>query len=331
MAALQNKQLLLSVIIVNYRTPKLVTECLASLLPELSDIEAHVMVVDNLSGDDSPEVIRAWLAENDVKGKVTFIQSNSNSGYAAGNNIGIRACNAQYYLLLNSDTLIRQGAIKIILDTAHSFPEAGIISPRIEWPDGTGQESCFQFRTPISELIEASQTYFVAGLFRRFKPNWPVQTQIARPPWVAFSCVLVRAEVFRQVGLLDEGYFMYAEDMEFSHRVRKAGWDIVHNPEARVVHMPASSSTIKEVIQKKERIPKYIFESRARYYYQVYGWLGLTSANLLWWLGRLISKTRQLLGRSDKAANDKQWLDIWTNWLNPLKPYTTNKNKKHDY
>jgi hypothetical protein len=325
MTDLQTIQVLLSVIIVNYRTPQLVTECLETLLPEIDGIDARIMLVDNLSGDDSPEIIRAWLANNDVGGKVTFIQSNRNGGYAAGNNMGIRECSAKHYLLLNSDTLIRPGAIRIILDTAQKFPEAGIISPRIELPDGTGQESCFRFRTPFSELIDASQTYLVANLLSRYKPNLPIQTQIARPQWTTFACVLVKEDVFRQIGLLDEGYFMYAEDMEFCHRVREAGWDIVHNPDAKVAHTPASSSTIKEVIQKKKRIPKYLFESRARYYYQVYGWLGLTSANLLWWLGRLISKTRQLLGNSDKAANERQWLDIWTNWLNPLKPYTPQK------
>jgi N-acetylglucosaminyl-diphospho-decaprenol L-rhamnosyltransferase len=325
MAAPQSNQVLLSVVIVNYRTPKLVTECLASLLPEINEIDARIVVVDNRSGDNSPEFIGAWLATNDDESKVTFIQLNQNAGFAAGNNIGIKACNAQYYLLLNSDTLIRSGAIRTILDTALRFPDAGLVSPRLEWPDGTGQESCFQFRSPLSELIEASQTYLIAKYLSRYKPSWPVQTQIARPQWTSFACVLVRKEVFEQVGLLDEGYFMYYEDMEFCHRVRKTGWGIVHNPEARVVHMPASSSTIKEQIQLKKRIPKFIYESRTRYFYQAYGWFGLTSANLLWWLGRLVSKSRQLLGRTDKEANQGQWLDIWTNWLAPLKPYSLPK------
>lgn len=315
----------LSIVIVNFRTPKFVIDCLTTLLPELDGIDGRVVVVDNHSSDDSPEIIRAWLTQHDVAGKVLFVQSKHNSGFADGNNIGIKSCNARYYLLLNSDTLIRPGAIRIILDTAMRFPEAGLISPRLEWPDGAGQESCFRFLTPLSELIAAAQTGLIARWLSRYIVAWPVQTQIARPQWTSFACVLVRNEVFQQVGLLDDGYFMYFEDVEFCHRARKAGWEIVHNPEARVVHLRGGSSPVKKQTQLKKRVPRYFYESRTRYFYQTFGWLGLISANLLWWAGRIISGTRQLLGRSDKAAIEGQWLDIWTNWRNPLKHYTLPK------
>ncbi len=288
-------------------------------------MDARVVVVDNHSGDDSPEVIRAWLGKHDAGSKVDFVQSVQNAGFAAGNNIGIKTQRAQYYLLLNSDTLIRPGAIQTIMDTATRYPEAGLISPRLEWPDGAGQESCFRFITPFSELIAASQTGLVDWLLSRYIVALPVQTQIARPQWTSFACVLVRDEVFQQVGLLDEGYFMYFEDVELCHRARKAGWQIVHNPEARVVHLRGGSSPVKEQTRLKKRVPRYFYESRTRYFYQTYGWLGLTAANLLWWMGRIISGTRQLLGRSDKAAIERQWRDIWINWRDPLKQYTSPK------
>ena len=326
MTAFHLKQTLLSVVIVNYRTPKLVTECLASLLPETNRMDARVVVVDNRSDDNSPEFIRAWLSMHDVEGKTTFIQSNQNAGFAAGNNIGIKACSADYYLLLNSDTLVRSGAIRIILDTAIRFPDAGMISPRLEWLDGTGQESCFRFPSPFSELSDASDTGMIDRFFGKYIVAMPVQTQIALPEWTSFACVLIKDDVFRQVGLLDEGYFMYYEDIEFCHRARQAGWTIVHNPAAHVVHLRGGSSSVKEQTRKKKLVPKYFYESRTRYYYQTYGWLGLTAANLLWWLGRIVSCTRQLLGRPDKAVVEGQWLDIWTNWLNPLKPCTLPKS-----
>lgn len=311
----------LSIVIVNFRTPVFVIDCLVTLLPELVGLDASVIVVDNHSADDSPKIIKSWLKQHDVAGKVLFVQSEHNSGFASGNNIGIKACQAQYYLLLNSDTLIRPDAVRIMLDTAMRFPEAGLISPRLEWPDDTGQESCFRYPTPYSELIGAANTGMISWLFSRYIVALPVQTEIARPEWTSFACVLVKDKVFQQIGLLDEGYFMYFEDVEFCHRARKSGWKIVHNPAARVVHLRGGSSPVKEQTRMKKRIAKYFYESRTRFYYQTYGWLGLTSANLLWWLGRILSGTRQLLGRSDKAANQRQWLDIWTNWLKPLKHY----------
>lgn len=291
------------------------------MLPELEGINACVVVVDNYSGDDSSALIQAWLGRHDEAGKVSFVQSNQNAGFAAGNNIGISVQNAQYYLLLNSDTVVRPGAIRTMLDTVIKFPETGLISPRLEWPDGIGQESCFRFPSPFSELSDASDTRIIDQLLANYIVALPVQTQIARPQWTSFACVLIKNEVFRQIGLLDEGYFMYFEDVEFCHRANRAGWSIVHNPEARVVHLRGGSSSVKKQAKLKKRVPKYFYASRTRYYYQTYGWLGLTVANLLWWVGRTLSKTRQLMGRSDKAAIEGQWLDIWTNWLKPLKSY----------
>ena len=316
----------LSIVIVNFRTPELTTACLASLLPELDQINARVVVVDNNSGDGSSEVIRSWLLAHDSDNKVKFVQSNQNAGFAAGNNIGIKEQSAQYYLLLNSDTLIRPGAIRVIMDTANTFSDAGMVSPRLEWPDGTGQESCFRFPVPIVELSSASKTGLIDRLLQKYIIALPVQTQIAKPEWTSFACVLIRDEVFSQVGLLDEGYFMYYEDVEFCHRAYKAGWSIVHNPEARVVHLRGGSSSVKKQTKLKKRVPRYYYAARTRYYYQTYGWLGLTAANLWWWAGRPISGFQQILGRSDKAAIEGQWLDIWTNWLNPLKPYPIPKS-----
>jgi N-acetylglucosaminyl-diphospho-decaprenol L-rhamnosyltransferase len=317
---------LLSCVIVNYRTPQYLNDCLPGLLSEIEGIDANVTIVDNKSGDDSVESIRRWISSKGADHKVCVIESSVNSGFAAGNNIGIKSQCAKYYLLLNSDTLIRPGAIRAMLNTAINFPEAGLISPRLEWSDGTGQESCFRFPSPISELIDASDTGMIDRLFGKYLVAMPVQTQIARPEWTSFACVLIKDDVFRQAGLLDEGYFMYFEDIEFCYRARQAGWKVAHNPEARVVHLRGGSSPVKEQTRLKKRVPKYFYESRTRYFYQSYGWLGLTAANLLWWVGRIISGTRQLLGRSDKAVVEGQWLDIWTNWLNPLKPYTRPKS-----
>lgn len=315
----------LNIVIVNFRTPDFVTACLQTLLPQLSGRSAEVVVVDNCSGDDSVPRISSWLGEYDAENKVHLVKSAINSGFAGGNNLGIRALEAKFYLLLNSDTLVRPGAIDMLLKTAARFPSAGLISPRLEWPDGQGQESCFRFHTPLSEFIRASQTGPVERLLKNYVVAMPVQDGLAHPQWTSFACVLVRREVLNQIGLLDDGYFMYFEDVEFCHRVRCAGWEIVHNPEAHVVHLRGGSSPVKDQTRRKKRLPRYFHESRTRLFYQLYGWSGLTAANVMWWLGRTVSKTRQLLGRTDKAAIERQWLDIWINWPQPLKPYSPPK------
>jgi len=295
---------------------------LATLLPEIHGLSARVVVVDNNSGDNSASVIQEWIAAQDNGGLVLFVQSTVNSGFAGGNNTGIRALQAQSYLLLNSDTLVRPGAIRQILENADMHPEAGLISPRLEWPDGNAQQSCFRFHTPYRELMAAAQTGLIDRWLARYVVAMPVQQGVARPQWTSFACVLIRDEVLQKIGLLDEGYFMYFEDAEFCYRARKAGWDIVHNPNAHIVHLRGGSSPVKERTRQRKSLPRYYYESRSRFYFQLNGWAGLTAANLLWWLGRMVSLPRQLLGRPDKAAVERQWLDIWTNWLHPLKPYT---------
>ena len=322
----KNGMIKLSCIIVNYRTPDYLLDCLPGLITELDDIDAIITIVDNHSGDDSVKKIGEWVRSNNLQNKVCIIESPTNAGFASGNNIGIRSINAEYYLLLNSDTLIRSGAIKKLLDTAEKYPDAGLVSPRLEWPDGKGQESCFRYPSPISEMCQASQTGILERIFSKHVVPLPLQNEISFPQWTSFACVLIRGKVFQEIGLLDEGYFMYFEDIEYCHRANKSGWYVVHTPDARVVHLRGGSSPVKEQTRLRKRVPRYYYESRARFFYQTYGWSGLTISNILWIAGRSISKTRQILGRLDKQAIERQWLDIWINWINPLKPYALTKN-----
>ena len=322
--------MVLAIIIVNYRTPQLIVDCLVSLLPEIAALDAKVVVVDNCSGDDSLSIIGTWLHDHDAHRQVELLAAPTNGGFASGNNIGIRAVSASYYLLLNSDALVRPGAIAMLLETARSHPDAGLFSPRLEWPDGRGQESCFRFHTPVSEFMGAAHTGIIDRLLQRFVVYWPVQTEIAMPEWTSFACVMIRHDVLDVVGLLDEGYFMYFEDMAFCRKARQAGWVVVHNPAARVVHLRGGTSTVKASANQKKRVPRYYYESRARYFYQFYGIIGLWVANLLWWCGRAIAKTRLWLGHRDKTAVERQWLDIWTNCLAPLRPYTAPKTQTRE-
>jgi N-acetylglucosaminyl-diphospho-decaprenol L-rhamnosyltransferase len=171
-------------------------------------------------------------------------------------------------------------------------------------------------------LSYAAQTGLLDRMLGKYIVPLPVQSVPTNPPWTSFACILIRDEVIHQVGLLDEKYFMYFEDVEFCHRTRNAGWDILNCPEARVMHLHGGSSSLTKDAAQKKRLPRYYYESRALYFYQTYGWLGLTAANLLWEAGRVLSKFQQMLGRPDKAGIDSKWLDIWINWLTPFKSYT---------
>ena len=141
-----SKGYLLGIVIINYRTPEMTINCLASLLPQLQSLDCKVAVVDNNSADGSCATITQWLDENDSNDVVELVESTFNGGFSYGNNLGIKAIAARYYLLLNSDALVQGRAIDILLETAEQYPGSGLFSPRMEGEDGEPQESCFQFQ-----------------------------------------------------------------------------------------------------------------------------------------------------------------------------------------
>jgi N-acetylglucosaminyl-diphospho-decaprenol L-rhamnosyltransferase len=307
----------LAVVIVNYKTADLAIQCLNSLLGQLVEANARGVVIDNASHDGSVDRIRDWLAAHDRDDRVALIESATNAGFSGGNNIGIRAIDAEYYLLLNSDTIVRPRAIAVMLETARNHHRAGMISPRLEWPDGTPQESCFRFPSPLSELIGTARTGPITTILKKFVVPLPPSDTIIKPQWTSFACVLLRHEMIDEVGLMDEGFFMYFEDVEYCRRAYKAGWEIVHSPQARVVHLRGGSSPVKQRTLERRQLPPYYYASRSRYFYLAYGWAGLTFANVLWHVGRCVSKCRELVARRERGASEGEWRDIWTNWRQP--------------
>lgn len=313
----------LCIVVVNYRTPALVIDCLETLIPQARALGATVAVVDNASPDDSVFQFRRWIQDNVAHDCVKLIESSDNGGFAAGNNIGIRSCDAKFYLLLNSDTLVRDGALARLLEAMSSQPDVGLVSPRLEWPDGEPQESCFRYHRPVSELINGARTGFVTRFLARYEVPMRVSELRTFPEWTSFACVMIRREVLERVGLLDEGFFMYFEDVDLSFRAGEAGWRIMYEPDAKVVHLRGGSSPVKSRARLRKRLPRYFYESRTRYFYKLYGRMGLLAANACWTFGWAISSVRALLQkRYESRACKAQWRDTWINFWTPMAPYT---------
>lgn len=324
---MKEKKYQLSTVIINYKTPKLVIDCLESLLPELVGIDAKVVVVDNASNDGSSTIIQNWVDQQSAAGQIELIEATDNTGFSGGNNQGIRYVDADYYLLLNSDTLVRRGAISLLLAAAIQDNKAGLVSPRLEWPDATPQESCFRFHTPISELISSANTGLITQCLQKYNVPYAVADQPRFYDWTSFACVLIRSSVFKEVGLMDAGYFMYFEDVAFAYHAQQADWKVLNIPEAHVVHLRGGSSPVKAQAKLGKRLPRYYYESRTRYFFQVYGHTGLLMANACWTLGYGISLLRSFLSASFlPSISACQWRDIWTNFLTPLKPYIHPEN-----
>jgi hypothetical protein len=311
----------LAVIVINYRRVELTTGCLEALAPEIAGRgDRCAVVIDNGSDDGSAAELERVIAERGWRSWITLVKSPVNGGFAAGNNLGFAAVAAECYLLLNSDARVRPGALDTLLQIAGEHPQAGLIGPRLEDPEGRPQISCFRFRTPASELLAAAATGPLTRLLQRYVVAERVYQEAVEPPWVSFACVLIRRGVVEQIGPMDEGYFMYFEDIDYARRARAAGWGVRHDPRARVVHLRGGTSSVKAAIAERRRIPRYYFESRSRYFAKFYGGRGgLWATNLLWLLGRCVSLGRELLGRRKPAVCRREWLDNWTNAGFPLR------------
>ena len=133
--------------------------------------------------------------------------------------------------------------------------------------------------------------------------------------WTSFCCALIRREVLEEKGILDEGYFLYFDDVDYCRAAREAGWKIAHQPRAEVMHLEGQSNPVVENTTKGERRPKYWYRSRAHYFSKFYGKAGLLRANLLWSTGRLISLARETFGRKKPHVCELEWLDVWTDFF----------------
>ena len=310
------------IIILNFKTHDLTIDCLQSLLETSALDSSDALVIDNNSKDDSINLIADAMRQNGWEKPVSIVASKANNGFSSGNNLGINLCDSEYILLLNSDTIVRPGAIELLVKTLNENPQMGLASPRLEWPDGSPQESCFRFHRPINELIRSAATGPVTKLLKCYEVPLRVSDKIAYPEWTSFACVLIRRQVFEDIGLLDEDFFMYFEDVDFCKRAREAGWQIIHNPKAQVVHLRGGSSPVKSQAAKKKRLPRYFYESRTRYYFKHFGRFGLLRANIYWHLGWLVAMARKLISRRYQPnICERQWRDIWTNFKDPTTPY----------
>lgn len=305
----------LCIVIVNHRTPGLVLDVLDSLEGQVEAGLDEIVVVDNASADGSAERLERAIAARGMSRYCRVLRAEQDGGLAAGSNIGIRAADANFYLLLNSDTIVRKGAIAALLAHMQAHPGVGLCGPRLQAPDGTARVSCFRDHTPLSELLAAADTGALAGVLADFELALPLADEPSEAAWISFACVMIRREVIEKVGLLDEGYRLGFEDSDYCRAARAAGFRVQCFPGACVTQR--SSSELRSGHAERQRPPRSLYASRTRYFRKGYGNLGLVAANALWYVGRGLSLGRELLGRKVPHTRERAWLDNWTEAWKP--------------
>ncbi|MGY3545282.1 glycosyltransferase family 2 protein [Bradyrhizobium sp. USDA 4469] len=264
----------LLIVIVNFRVAGLTVDCLRSLRDEVAGLTGtHVAVCENGSGGDDALRIGQAIEANGWGSWCSLLASRTNLGFCGGNNVLIRpaleaAAPPDYLLLLNPDTVVRPGAIKALTDFMVGHPEVGIAGSRLEDPDGTPQRSAFRFQSALSEFEGALRLGLVSRLLRRWTVAPPVVDTPVPTDWVAGASMMVRRQVFSDIGLLDEGYFTYFDDIDFCFNARRKGWPTWYVPASRVVHLVGQSTGVNHT---PRRLPAYMLEARRRYFLKNHG------------------------------------------------------------
>jgi N-acetylglucosaminyl-diphospho-decaprenol L-rhamnosyltransferase len=250
----------LSVITVSYNTRELLRGCLASVVSTLgSRLEHEVVVVDNASTDGTAAMLRQdfpW---------VRLLSNTENLGFAAGNNQGLAESRGRFLLLLNPDTVAREGALEAMVGLLEERTEVGVVGPKLLFPDGRFQHSAFRFPTlpmifldffPLNHRLVDSRLNgrYPRALYARREP-FPVDHPLG-------AALMVKRAAVEQVGVLDERFFMYCEEIDWCLRIKKAGWQILCLPQAEVVHFVGQSTG-------QFREDMYVELHRSRY--QLYG------------------------------------------------------------
>lgn len=294
----------LSIIIVNWNTCDLLRQCLKSVYDTVHGLSFEVIVVDNGSSDGSVEMVRREFPQ------VVLIENRENLGFARANNQAIHISRGDLALFLNSDAFLRTDAVQQLVRTMRDHPDVGIAGPALFFPDGRVQAS----HSPLPSL--RSETMSLLGLDRLPRRIAVVDSKCGyfETGGVSGACFVSRRQVFDEIGLFDEGFFMFSEEIDLCYRAWIAGWKVVHVPTAHVYHVGGGSTgtTAKRLLM--------LYRSKLRYFSKHFGaaaeralliamrvtilskmclyttlsWLGMVDANrvALW---RMVSKHRATL------------------------------------
>ena len=292
----------LSIIIVNWNTRDLLSDCLTSVNEPALDIDLEVIVVDNASSDGSQKMVQNQFPE------VNLISNSNNPGFAKANNQALRLCTGKYVLLLNPDAIVKPGAIEELVNFLDDFPEAGAAGARLLNPDGSLQRSASPKPTVFREfwrLFHLDGLMFVA----KYPMNrWSIE-QIREVDILKGACMIIRREALDGVGLLDEEYFMYSEEVDLCTRLTQSGWHLYWIPDAEVIHFGGQSTQ-----QVAEEMFLRLYEGKIMYYRKHQSNLAVRLYKFILCIATLVRLVLTPFALLEEPTQRRRHLDLFHNY-----------------
>jgi GT2 family glycosyltransferase len=229
----------LSIIIVTWNSQEYIRNCLDSIFLSSGNFSSEVIMVDNGSSDQTAEIVEEFYPQ------VNLIQNKTNLGYAKANNQGLEEAKGEYILLLNPDTQVLEDALFLMYELMEQNPKVGALGPKLLNPDKSVQPSCREFPTfstlvwefsGLSRLFPRSKTF---GRWRMGYFDFDKAREVDQPMG---SCLMLRKETLENVGIFDENFEIFFNDVDLCYRIKKSGWKIYFYPEAKVIHHKGAST-----------------------------------------------------------------------------------------
>jgi N-acetylglucosaminyl-diphospho-decaprenol L-rhamnosyltransferase len=289
----------LTVVVVSFNTRELLRRCLASVYAATTadGLAAEVIVADNASADGSAAMVASEFSQ------AVLLANESNLGFAAASNLGLARGRGRHFVLLNPDTEVRPGALRSMLAVLEAKPLAACVGPSLVYGDGSPQRSCFRFPTVLMQFLDLFPLHprlMVSRCNGRYPLGGTEPFPVDHP---LGACMLLRREAVEQLGPLDEGYFIYCEEVDWCWRAKKAGWQVYCVPRATVLHHEAQSTR-----QFAERMLVELYRSRFRLFAKHYSPWRRAAARVVIRLGmaRLARRDGRLARHGALAAEQLQ-------------------------
>lgn len=315
MSAALPGQTTVAIVIVNYKTPDLVKQCLDSVAREqTAGYRFKVYVGDAASGDGSVEIIDAHIAAQGHDFAECF-PIGGNHGFAYGNNFILARkvlCDPEvdYVHFLNPDTYVHDRAIAALVEVLQARPDAGAAGSRLENPDGSVRSYGFRFPSPWREFFRGARLPAQGRLFPACEIKVENLMDTRQVDWVTGASFMMPIGVIRRVGMMDARYFLYFEETEYMSRVQAAGYEIWHASESRVVHLQGAATGVHSD-RKPKRMPAYWYNSRFKFFCDRYGPGKARLANALFLFGDVLYRVHRAIRFKSLDNPPHLWADMF--------------------
>jgi len=287
----------MSIVLVCWNNKAYLDPCLKSLYEGGFKSSFDVVVVDNGSTDGSQQMLAEKYPD------VMLIQNEGNVGLGKASNQGIEATNGRYILLLNNDTLVNGPALDVLVEYLDAHPEAGATAGKLLNPDGSFQSGFAPFSTLLEEFLIVTH---IGEILWTGYPSHGDSNEIKETGWMSSACLLVRRAALDQIGLLDEGYFIYGDEADLQYRLNKAGWKVVFLPSSSIIHFGGRSMD-----RWKRR--KMVYRGKMMFYKKNYGFSSTLLLRIMFFVMSLLKLLVWCLGFLIPSRNDQAKKELRSN------------------